>query len=120
MRSSGSLKALLTAFVLCFSSSAFAAPILPAPHFAGSELLKMCNSTYDTDYGFCGGYVSAIANVMLTESIAEYRACRHQQVRSQQAIDIFRGYAELFPEMMNGEASTAVAASLARAFPCAD
>lgn len=114
------LTAVLIAFLTLPAFSAKAAVHRAAPQFSGAELLKMCNSTYDTDYGFCGGYVSAIANALLTESIAEYRACRHQQVRSQQAIDIFRGYVELFPEMLSGEASSAVAAALARAFPCQD
>lgn len=120
MRSRIFFAIVLTACSLFHPLPSHSAPVLPAPQFAASELLKMCNSTYDTDYGYCGGYVSAIANVMLTESIAEYRACRHQQVRSQQAIDIFRSYAELFPEMLSGEAATAVAASLARAFPCTE
>lgn len=121
MRARSFFKTVLAAsFLFLTAGPAKAAPGLPAPNFSGTELLKMCNSTYDTDYGFCGGYVSAIANMMIAESVAEYRACRHEQVRSQQAIDIFRSYAEIFPEMLDGEASAAVAASLARAFPCPD
>lgn len=107
----------VAALLFC-ATPAKAALTLPAPNFSGAELMKMCTSTYDTDYGFCAGYVSAVTNLMMKESIAQYRACNLQNVRSQQQIDLFRGYMEIFPEAMNGEASAAVAAALARAFPC--
>ncbi len=82
------------------------------------ELLKMCNSTYDTDYGFCAGYVSALANALLSGPVSGESACNHSPVRSQQLIDIFRTYAELYPEQMPGPAAKTVAAAIARAFPC--
>jgi len=82
------------------------------------ELLKMCNSTYDTDYGFCAGYISALANALLTGPVSDEAACSHGPVRSQQLIDIFRAYAELFPEQMPGPAAKTVSAAIARAFPC--
>ena len=84
----------------------------------GTELLAMCNSTYDTDYGFCAGYVSALANALLAGPVAGESACSHGPVRSQQLIDIYRTYAELFPENMKGAAAKTVSASIARAFPC--
>jgi hypothetical protein len=88
--------------------------------FSGAELLKMCSSTYDTDYGLCAGFVSGISNIMLDESVAGFRACNHATVKAQQAIEIFRGYSEIFPETLKEEANVAVAGSLARAFPCTD
>lgn len=86
--------------------------------FSAADLLTMCSSAHDTDYGFCAGYVSAVADAMLDESVAEKRACHHDNIRSQQYVDLFRSYAEVFPETMNGGAEETVAAALARAFPC--
>ena len=87
-------------------------------HFSGTELYKMCASKYDTDYGYCAGYVSAIANLLLTESVAGFRACNLKIVLSQQFVDIFKSYAEGFKTNLGTEANAVVAASLSRAFPC--
>lgn len=109
----------LFSFVILLSSSIAAAKApAEAPHFSGTELLTMCTSAYDTDYGTCAGYINAISDILLHESVADQRACKHDKVRSQQGIDIFRSYAEVFPEMLKEEASVAVAAAFARAFPC--
>lgn len=88
--------------------------------FSGVELYKMCASKYDTDYGYCAGYVSAVANLLLTESVSGYRACNLSMIRSQQYVDLFKKYAESFPSSLNDEANTAIAASLSRAFPCSN
>ncbi len=87
-------------------------------HFSGTELYKMCASKYDTDYGYCAGFVSAIANSLMTESVAGFRACNMGAVRSQQFVDIFKSYAEVFQTNLGSEANAVVAASLSRAFPC--
>lgn len=97
---------------------------MPSAHAAnsdgmtGTELLKLCNSTYDTDYGFCAGYISGIANALLAGPVAGETACNHQPVRSEQLIDIYRNYAEVFPGNMKGSAAKTAAAAVARAFPC--
>ena len=89
-----------------------------AAHFSGTELYAMCASKYDTDYGYCAGYVSAIANTMLTESVSGYRACNLTQARSQEFVDVYTSYADIFRDKLDGEARDTVAAALARAFPC--
>lgn len=86
----------------------------------GTELLEFCNSKYDTDYGFCAGYISGIANAMLSAPVSGERACHHAPVRSEQLIDIYRNYAEVFPSNMRGSAAKTTAAAIARAFPCAE
>lgn len=108
---------MIAAMLLLLTGSAVQAK--ESPHFSGNELLGMCGSKYDTDYGFCAGYVSAVANLMLAESVAGYRACNLDAIRSQQFVDIFTGYAELFQADMKDEANRVVAAAIARAFPCA-
>lgn len=84
----------------------------------GEELLNLCNSRYDTDYGFCAGYVSAIANALVAGEVSGERACSHGPVRSQQLVELYRSYAEVFPENLRGPAAKNVAAAIARSFPC--
>lgn len=86
----------------------------------GNDLLRLCSSKYDTEYGYCAGYISAIANMMLTTAVEGERACTQGTVRTQQLMDIYRSYAELFPENLRGSAAKNVAISIARGFPCRD
>jgi hypothetical protein len=105
--------------IFCLASGvASAEPSSAQTIFKAAELFEMCNSSYDTDYGFCAGYISSIAEILAHQPISGYRACHHQIVQSQQLVDLFKNYAEVYPEMMAGSASVAVAASFARAFPC--
>lgn len=109
---------MIAAAIIFLFASTGKAPAANSEGLTGTELLAMCNSTYDTDYGFCAGYVSALANALLAGPVAGEAACSHGPVRSQQLIDIYRTYAELFPENMKGAAAKTVSASIARAFPC--
>lgn len=109
------LSALFLSFLMTTGSQAASRQL---SDFSGADLARMCASTYDTDYGFCAGYVSAIANTLLTDTIGGFRACNHAAVKSQQAVDTFVLFAKNFPNELQGDANVAVAASLARAFPC--
>lgn len=88
------------------------------PAFSAAELAELCISKYDTDYGYCAGYVSAVAGLLLKQSVGGYSACSFERVKSQQFVDIFKTYADIFPDHMKLDADVAVAAALARAFPC--
>lgn len=110
---------LCLALAACLPAQAFSGAV-NSDGLTGRELLRMCNSTYDTEYGFCAGYVSAIANALLSGTVSGERACSHGPIRSQQLIDIYRGYADVFPENLKGSAAKNVAASIARGFPCPD
>lgn len=112
-------------FITMLTAAAAIIAALPAqakPHnqteFSGRDLYQMCDSTYDTDYGYCAGYVSAVANTLLTESVGGFRACNFGQARSQQFVDIFKSYAQNVDANLSGDANALVAAALARAFPC--
>jgi Rap1a immunity proteins len=85
---------------------------------SAADLQTMCSSASDIDYGFCAGYVSAIAHAMLTQNIGTARACNHENVRSQQLVDTYNSYTKLFPQQLSGAASDVAAAAMARAFPC--
>ena len=84
----------------------------------GAELHTMCTSASNLDYGFCAGYVTAVADALHGASVAGYRACGHDGTRSQQLIDTYNAFADMFPGNLQDSADAAVAASLARAFPC--
>ena len=86
--------------------------------FSAHDLYTMCTSSYDTDYGYCAGYVTAIANTLTKEPVSGYRACHLTPVRSQQLIDIFKNYMDTHQEKMGHRAYVAVADAFASAFPC--
>jgi hypothetical protein len=103
--------------------------MLLAPHRAeakdrsfisGSMLYQYCNSSYDVDYGYCAGFVGAVAEIMHDQTVADYQACGFKTVRAQQLIDIFKNFAAQNKIMFNQDAKIMVAASIARAFPCQD
>jgi Rap1a immunity proteins len=86
-------------------------PIPSISSLSAGELQGMCQSTYDVEYGWCAGYVTALAE-------ANGGACMNAPVRSQQYVDIFKSYMEVFPEARKAGAPEAVSAAMARAFPC--
>jgi hypothetical protein len=112
------MRAYMIAAALVFLTIAPPAKAADEPVFSAAELVELCISKYDTDYGYCAGYVSAVAGLLLRQSVGGYSACNYERVKSQQFVDIFKTYADIFPEQMKLEASVAIAAALARAFPC--
>jgi hypothetical protein len=86
--------------------------------FSAADLKGLCTSASDLDYGYCAGYVSAVAHALLETKIGGLAACNHVNVRSQQLVDTFNAWADMFPERLGEDAERAVAASFARAFPC--
>ena len=105
---------LVSVTLLTTSINAFASDRL----FSGAELATQCTSKSDLDFGFCAGYLTAVADQLTKGPVGEYRACNLDKVRSQQLIDIYVSYADLFPDMTKEPANIAAAAALARAFPC--
>jgi hypothetical protein len=105
---------LALAFACLFAMGAKPSPVMtttqPGAMTAG-ELQGLCQSSYDVEYGWCAGYVTALAE-------AQGGACQNAPVRSQQYVDIFRAYMEVFPEARKAGAQEAVSAAMARAFPC--
>ncbi len=111
------MKYLIAALILCLA-------IMPAKaatelDYTAIELLDMCKSSYDTDYGYCAGYALAISNVMSQgATIGGYKACGHAPVKSQQLIEIYVRYTEKNPAIKSKDAMTSVAAAISSAFPC--
>lgn len=109
----------MRALWILFLGMMMAAPAFAeAPRFTGAQLEEMCRSESNLDYGYCAGYVTAVADELIAGSIGPYRACNHDAVKSQQYVDIFRNYVASFPESRAMSADEAAAAAFARAFPC--
>lgn len=90
----------------------------PDIRLSGAELRALCASSSNVDYGMCAGYVRAVADLMLAESVAGNKACAFGLVRPQQLLDIVRVYMDQTPTALETPARAAVAQALARAFPC--
>lgn len=93
-------------------------PALAQERMTAADLERLCSSASDLDYGYCAGYVTAVADEMTKGSLGDFRACGHVAVRSQQYIDIFKAYVAGHPGTRTDDADRAVAAAFARAFPC--
>jgi hypothetical protein len=114
-RFSPGLRAFLVASLLAVTGTAYAAD---TSRLTAHQLNEMCRSESNLDYGYCAGYVTAVADELLYGSVGEYRACNHAAVRSQQYVDIFKNYVASYPEALGKPADLAAAAAFARAFPC--
>lgn len=112
------MRIFLCVLICCLSFSAHAQT--RSQDFSATDLYALCTSPYDTDYGFCAGYVAGIAQAMLTQSVFDQRACGHGRVRGQQFADIFKLYVEANEAQKDQAAVAVIAQSLARAFPCHD
>lgn len=103
----------------CFLLAALPARAeIPDSVVSARELYTMCTSKYDTDAGYCVGYVSAVANRMAFASIDGYGPCNFGAARSQQFADLFTAYAQSYPDSLHAPAESIISAALGRAFPC--
>ena len=87
-------------------------------YMTGQDLHRICNSSFNTDYGFCGGFVTAVAEVMIHQNIGPYQACNHGTVRSEQLINITKNFILKNNDTLAQDGRTVVARALSRAFPC--
>ena len=87
-------------------------------YLTGAELKTQCSSKFDTDYGMCAGFVTAVADVLLTQQVDNIRACHKSTIRTQQLMGIVTTYINKHPDSAHAPARTVVAQALARAFPC--
>lgn len=81
-------------------------------------LEQFCNSRYDTDYGYCAGYITSVADILLQYELYGYSACFSSAIKSQQLIDNVVAYLKDHPQDVALPAKEVVAKSLATAFPC--
>ena len=90
----------------------------PPQHISTRELYRLCTSASDVDYGMCAGYVTALADLLMSESVAAYKACAFSAVRPQEIMDIVKNFIGKNPDMNDRPAHITAAAALAGAFPC--
>lgn len=114
--------------VFLFGSSGKAGEraVLSAPSFstiapgrmAGVDLARFCAQATDLDAGFCAGYVTAIADVMIDQPLYGFRACLYPSVRTQQIMENVVQAMRAPPDRSRFAARAVVADTLSRAFPC--
>lgn len=83
-----------------------------------TDLMTLCAGKYDVDLGFCAGYMTAVADMMVDQPLYGFRACLLGPVRSQQIMDNVILKVKAMPDRGAFAARAVVADSLARAFPC--
>lgn len=84
-------------------------------------LMTFCSGKFDTDFGICSGYISAVAEAMLDgNALYGARACGHDGVKAQQLVDLVRMDFSEDDALRRQSAGEMVAGILARSFPCYD
>lgn len=97
----------------------FFCPATVQAYGANQQLKVFCSSPHDLDYGYCAGFVTAIADIMISNSVEGYRACNHNLVQSQQLVDIVRKAFRQTPAGVTApHERTVIAKALSEAFPC--
>ncbi len=81
-------------------------------------LEQFCTSRYDTDYGYCAGFITSVADILLQYELYGYSACFSSAIKSQQLIDNVVSYLKDHPEEITKPAKEVAAKALATAFPC--
>lgn len=108
-------------FIACIAVVVLFAACPPAfaeDQVSGADLQRMCNSRYDTDYGYCAGYIKAVADIMREQRVAGLDACGHDPIRSQQLIDIVNNYLEKHENELHLSARELIARALNAGFSC--
>ncbi|NCC22100.1 MAG: hypothetical protein EOM26_06510 [Alphaproteobacteria bacterium] len=90
----------------------------PESHLAGRDLLNFCHGKYDVDAGYCAGYMTAVAELLLDHPLYRMTACEHGKVRSQQLTEIYMEHLQKYPPRADVPASMAAVEAVALAFPC--
>ena len=113
------MHAIVVFLVILFSAPSAVPAADGSAHYDSTiRLLQFCSSGYDTDYGYCAGYVTAIADTMLQYELYGLNACPGPAVKSQQLLDNVLTYLKNNPDLHGLPAKEAVAHSLAGRFPC--
>lgn len=109
----------MTVVSLLFGVIGFSAPAMAAKTYVtGKELQRYCLSSLNTDYGYCAGFITGVADVMFIEDIGGKRSCHKPTVRSQELIDLVLTYMEHHPEVYRNTARSIVVGALSQNFPC--
>ena len=87
-----------------------------ADYMDGNKLLDICNKG-DGGELFCGGYVTAVADLTRFE-VWGYRVCTGSDVTVKQIKDVVVLHLQKYPEKRHFEATSIVAQALSEAFPC--
>jgi hypothetical protein len=110
-------------FVLGSALGAFADQSAPAVsnaqnHLSTKDLMNFCRGNFDVDAGYCAGYITAVAEIMLDHTLYGQKACNHGKVRSQQLMELFQMHVNAHPDRATSPAGIATAEAMAASFRC--
>lgn len=102
--------------------------ILPGRTIAGSDssyangqqLHQFCQEerAASVEHGACYFYSTAVADVLATTVVNNFRACIPKAVKSEQVRDVVIKFLDDHPELRHYAASGLVAEAISKAFPC--
>jgi hypothetical protein len=113
------MKTMLTALLFAISMAASADPTFvdnPPAFISGNQLHEDCTSANRADQGFCGGYITAVAD--MAQGLKSIDVCLPKDVVIQQSVDVIKKYLADNPAARHYSAYTIVIAALNAAFPC--
>lgn len=85
---------------------------------SSQDIKTYCFSDYDIDVGYCAGYITAVADLMVEHRIYGFEAC-YMELKSPQAmVQKVRGYIRKDPSIIRGNARYMIAHILAQLYPC--
>ena len=87
-------------------------------YMTGRDLQKFCTSKFNTDYGYCVGFVTGVADIALVSPIGGIKPCHKTSIKSQQLVDIVMNYIKNNPEIKRKPARFVILSALNNAFPC--
>ena len=107
-----------------------ATPSSAGVYISGNDLYPLCSATPEnvpgdqqanasTQWGFCRGYVAAVADILENREVAGYKACiPTTTVEIGQLGDIVTNFLRDHVEERNRPGASIVALALSQAFPC--
>jgi hypothetical protein len=82
------------------------------------QLQDMCASRYDVEAGLCAGYVTAVAERLLSESDPVRRICLSPAIAPQTLVDNVRAVWSKYPPQPQDFAAESVEVALRQQFDC--
>lgn len=107
---------MMVLFFMCMVSSS---NVQASTSMLSSQDIKTyCLSDYDIDVGYCAGYVTAVADLMVEHRIYGLEACYMELKSPQKMVQYVRAYIRKNPSIVQGNARFMIANILAQLYPC--
>jgi hypothetical protein len=107
------------AFVLAAFPARATDPVPTITIAYGSNLQELCAKDRQSgEYGMCWSFIAAVLEVLVNNSIYEYKVCLPQLTNVDQAVRLTTEWIKIHPDSAIKAASLVTTQALAAAFPC--